>query len=107
LTTHTPEELALLGLTPERAAGKKLYKARVNGCSSCKNIGYSGRAGIYELLVFDEAVKQQVVKSVDGAALRKIATTRGMTTLRDSAAERFLNGETTLDEALHKTQVDE
>jgi len=107
ITTHTPEELALLGLTPERVAGKKLYKARVNGCSSCKNLGYAGRAGIYELLVFEDAVRQQIVKSVDGAALRKIAMSRGMTTLRDSAAERFINGETTLDEALHKTQVDE
>lgn len=106
-TAHTPEELALLGLTPERAAGKKLYKARQNGCSACKNQGYSGRAGIYELLVFDDAIRQQIVRSVDGAALRKIAMTRGMTTLRDSAAERFLNGETTLEEALHKTQVDE
>lgn len=107
LTTHTPEELALLGLTPERVAGKKLYKARPNGCSSCKNLGYSGRAGIYELLVFEDAIRQQIVKSVDGAALRKIAMAKGMTTLRDSAAERFINGETTLDEALHKTQVDE
>lgn len=107
LTTHTPEELALIGLTPERVVGKKLYKARPTGCASCKNLGYSGRAGIYELLVFDDAIRQQIVKSVDGAALRRIAMTRGMTTLRDSAVERFLNGETTLDEALHKTQVDE
>jgi len=107
LATHTPEELALLNIAPERAVGKKLYRARVNGCSSCKNLGYSGRAGIYELLVFDESIRQQIVKSVDGAALRKIAMSRGMMTLRDSAAERFLNGETTLDEALNKTQVDE
>jgi len=104
---YTPEELALLSITPERAAGKKLYRARMNGCSTCKNVGYSGRLGIYELLVFDDAVRQQIVRSVDGAALRKIAVSRGMTSLRDSAAERFLNGETTLDEALHKTQVDD
>lgn len=104
---YTPEELALLNITPERAAGKKLYRARMNGCSTCKNVGYSGRLGIYELLVFDDAVRQQIVRSVDGAALRKIAVSRGMTSLRDSAAERFLNGETTLDEALHKTQVDD
>lgn len=107
LATHTPEELALLNLAPERVVGKKLYRARSTGCSACKNVGYLGRAGIYELLVFDDSIRQQIVKSVDGAALRKIAMTRGLTTLRDSAAERFLNGETTLEEALHKTQVDE
>jgi general secretion pathway protein E len=107
LSTHTPEELALLNISPERVAGKKLYRARLNGCSACKNLGYSGRMGIYELLIFDDPIRQQIVKSVDGAALRKLAMTRGMATLRDSAAERFINGETTLEEALHKTQVDE
>jgi type II secretory ATPase GspE/PulE/Tfp pilus assembly ATPase PilB-like protein len=107
LTTYSTEELALLNLTPERVVGKKLYRARPNGCSSCKNLGYSGRMGIYELLVFEDAIRQQIVKSVDGAALRKIAVSKGMTSLRDSAAERFMNGETTLDEALQKTQVDD
>jgi len=107
LSSYSAEELALLNLTPDRVVGKKLYRARPNGCSSCKNIGYSGRMGIYELLVFDDAIRMQIVKSVDGAALRKIAVSKGMTSLRDSAAERFISGETTLDEALQKTQVDD
>lgn len=106
LTTYTPEELSLLNLTPEKVAGKKLYRARASGCSSCRNRGYLGRAGIYEILIFDDTIRQQVIKSVDGAALMKLATSRGMSTLRDSATERFLNGETTLEEALG-TQVDE
>jgi general secretion pathway protein E len=104
--THTPEELALIGLTPERIMGRKLYRARSHGCSACRGTGYSGRAGIYELLVFDDAVKTQVIRSVDGSALRKLAISRGMTTLRDSAAERVLNGETSLEEALYATQME-
>lgn len=105
-TTHTAEELALIGLSVERAAGRKLYKARINGCSACRGNGYSGRAGIYELLVFDDTVKNYVLQSVDGSGLRKLAISRGMTTLRDSAAERVLSGESSLEEALYATQME-
>lgn len=104
--THTPEELAIMGLTPDRTIGRKLYRARLQGCSACRNSGYSGRMGIYELLVFDDTVRNFVSKSVDGAGLRKIAMQRGMATLRDSAAERFLASETSLEEAIRSTQMD-
>jgi general secretion pathway protein E len=105
--THSPEELSILGISPDKIIGRKIYRARVNGCSSCRNSGYSGRMGIYELLVFDDAIRTQIVKSVDGASLRKIAMQRGMVTLRESAAERFINGETSLEESIHATQMDE
>lgn len=103
---HTKEELQLIGIAPERLQGRKIYRARAFGCSSCRNTGYQGRIGIYELLTFDEAVRNFVLKSVDGAGLRKVAMGRGMKTLRDSATERFLAGETSLEEALYATQMD-
>ncbi|WGL59293.1 ATPase, T2SS/T4P/T4SS family [Pigmentibacter sp. JX0631] len=103
-TQHTAEELSLLGLSPKQTTGKVFYKAREGGCSNCKNNGYAGRIGIYELLVFDEHVRNFVLKSSDGASLKKMCVQRGMKTLRDSAHERFLNGETTLEEALYATQ---
>jgi len=104
--THSAEELSLMGITPDRTVGKKLYRARNQGCSACKNTGYTGRIGIYELLVFDDAVRNFILKSVDGAGLRKVAVAKGMTTLRDSAAERFLAGETSLEESMHATQME-
>jgi general secretion pathway protein E len=103
-TTHTAEELNLFGITSKQSAGKVFYKARDGGCPNCKTSGYSGRIGIYELLVFDEHVRNFVLKSSDGASLKKMCVQRGMKTLRDSAQERFLNGETTLEEALYATQ---
>jgi general secretion pathway protein E len=101
---HTTAELELIGLTKKDAHGKTFYKAKVGGCPTCKTTGYSGRIGIYELLVFDEPVRNFVLKSSDGASLKKMCVQRGMKTLRDSAQERFLNGETTLEEALYATQ---
>ncbi len=103
---YSEEQLALLGITLEQAAGKKLYKARPTGCPVCKGLGYQGRLGIYELLIFDDVIKSSILKSLDGNSLRKIALEHGMTTLRDSSAERFLAGETSLDEALYATQVE-
>lgn len=105
-TRHTQEELSLLGLSKRETEGKVFYKAKENGCSSCKSTGYAGRIGIYELLVFDEPVRNFVLKSSDGASLKKMCVQRGMKTLRDSAQERFLNGETTLEEALYATQTE-
>lgn len=103
---HTPEELALMGLSPEKVAGKKVFRARSQGCSACKYVGYTGRLGIYELLVVDDSIRSQILKSIDGASLRKLCLSRGMTTLRDSAAERFTNGETSLEEAIYATQME-
>lgn len=101
---YSNEQLGLLGLNQEKIKGKTLYRARDQGCPNCKNTGYAGRLGVYELLVFDEAIRNFVLKSSDGASLKKMCVQRGMKTLRDSALERLLNGETTLEEALYGTQ---
>ncbi|BBH52573.1 GspE/PulE family protein [Fluviispira sanaruensis] len=105
-TVHTAEELGLLGLSAKQTEGKVFYKAKENGCQACKSSGYSGRIGIYELLVFDEHIRNFVLKSSDGASLKRMCVQRGMKTLRDSAQERFLKGETTLEEALFATQTE-
>ncbi|MES2614744.1 MAG: ATPase, T2SS/T4P/T4SS family [Bdellovibrionota bacterium] len=104
VTQYTTEQLNLIGLTQEKIKGKTLYKAHDSGCPQCKNTGYSGRIGIYELMVFDDAIRNFVLKSSDGASLKRLCMQRGMKTLRDSIHERLLNGETSLDEALHGTQ---
>lgn len=103
-TNYSVEQLNLIGLTPEKVKGKTLYKARETGCAYCKNTGYAGRIGIYELLVFDEVIRNFVLKSSDGASLKRLCIQRGMKTLRDSVHERLLNGETSLEEALYGTQ---
>lgn len=104
---YSVEELALLGLKPEDVVGKKLFRARQGGCPSCKNSGYSGRTGIYELLVVDDFVRAQILKSPDGATLKKMLVGRGMKTLRDSAIDKFTQGLTSLEETLQATQMED
>lgn len=102
--TYTSQQLSVLGLSEADTQGKTLFKAKEGGCPNCKSSGYSGRMGIYELLVFDDQIRNFVLKSSDGSSLKRLCVQRGMKTLRDSANERFLNGETTLEEALFATQ---
>jgi general secretion pathway protein E len=107
VAAYSPAELSVLGIPEAEALGKKLFRARTQGCSACRNTGYNGRIGIYELLNFDDEIKNYVLKSVDGAGLRKIAVAHGITTLRRSAAERVLAGETSLEEAIYATQMED
>ena len=77
------------------------------GCDACGHTGYSGRMGVYELLVFTDAIRNFILKNIDGLSIKKLAIKLGMKTLRESAQERFLNGETSLIEARYATQTEE
>jgi general secretion pathway protein E len=103
---YSPQELKLLGLSPKDTQGKTLYRVKNAGCPTCKSTGYSGRIGIYELMIFDDPIRNFILKSADGASLKKLCMKNGMQTLRDSAVIRFLNGETSLQEAIAVTQVE-
>lgn len=104
---YPEESLESFGLTSKEVGKKKLYRVSPNGCDNCKQTGYSGRIGIYELLIFDEQVRNFILTSSDGSALKKFCMDRGMKTLLDSARERFLNGETTLDEVIYATNAEQ
>jgi type II secretory ATPase GspE/PulE/Tfp pilus assembly ATPase PilB-like protein len=68
------------------------------GCSRCRNTGFSGRIGIHELLVPDEALVAAIAARADAAELRRLGTANGMKSLRDDALQKVLQGVTTLDE---------
>jgi general secretion pathway protein E len=99
------EELEELGITPQRLAGQTIYKPGP-GCNQCKRTGYRGRTGIHELLVVDDEIRTLVMKQADAAAIRRAATARGMTTLREDGADKVVAGMTTIEEVLRVTQED-
>jgi type IV pilus assembly protein PilB len=55
------------------------------GCESCNNTGYSGRMGVYELLVINDEIRQYVKKDVTADELRKVALKGGMVSLTNNA----------------------
>lgn len=70
------------------------------GCQHCRNTGYKGRTGIYELLQVTEEFRSLVIAQPDIEALRKQAMHDGMRPLRLSGALRVADGSTSLDEVL-------
>lgn len=82
-------------------SGHPFYKGQ--GCSACFGLGYKGRHGIYELMVMNHSVKQQVMKSADAVELRQVALNSGMSSLRVHGAQLVLQGITTSSEVFRVT----
>jgi len=74
--------------------------AKPVGCKACRDTGYRGRQGIYEVLVSSRAVQEQINAQIDTAAIRDVAMKEGMKTLRLSGASRVARGETTIEEVM-------
>ncbi len=70
------------------------------GCSSCGESGYSGRLSINEVLVADEAIKEAIIRKASASELKKIAVSRGMTTMLEDGYLKVTRGLTTLEEIL-------
>jgi len=75
------------------------------GCSNCMNSGYKGRVGIYELLTFDESIRNLVILRPTSEDIKSLACKHGMKTLRDSGIEKIKAGITTPEEVLRVTQL--
>jgi general secretion pathway protein E len=85
------------------APPKKLYQPA--GCQECRDTGYLGRQGIYEVLVLTPGLQQLVQPHTDADALRKRGMKEGMRTLRLSGATRVAHGETTIEEIMRVAPV--
>lgn len=75
-----------------------LYKGK--GCESCGGIGYSGRVGIYELLIITTEIENLIVKRASSAEIGRQAHKEGMLTLFEDGFEKVKAGATTMEELL-------
>ncbi|OGQ45951.1 MAG: type II secretion system protein GspE [Deltaproteobacteria bacterium RIFCSPLOWO2_02_FULL_46_8] len=100
--TPTEEELSRIGLRLEDLKGRQLYHAV--GCPNCLETGYTGRLAIYEFMLMDDRVRAEVMKGSDASTIRKVAVEEGMTTLMGDAANKVLQGTTTIEEVLRVIQ---
>ncbi|MFL0796274.1 MAG: GspE/PulE family protein [Cellvibrionaceae bacterium] len=77
---------------------KKIYEPE--GCLECRNTGYMGRQGIYEIMPLTETLKEVVSETASLIELRKQAMKEGMKTLRLSGAHKVAAGNTTVEEVM-------
>ncbi|MBK5104585.1 MAG: Flp pilus assembly complex ATPase component TadA, partial [Burkholderiales bacterium] len=73
---------------------------RLAGCLECRNTGYIGRIGVYEILLMSSAMRRMVDTKADLARMRELAYKEGMKPLRISAAMKVAAGLTTIEEAI-------
>ncbi len=97
-TVATDRERALLG----DDCPPRLWWAR--GCPQCKNTGYSGRTGIYELIVVDDAIVDLIHDRAPESELRRTARLSGAQSMRDDGLRLLAEGTTSLDELLRVTR---
>ena len=86
----------------DRMTNGTLY--RPVGCRECRQVGYRGRVGLYELLVTTEEIRQLSHDRVSSWAIEKAAVEKGMRTLRDDGWLKVLIGRTTIDEVMRVTK---
>lgn len=98
------EELQKIGLTSERLKGRQIF--RPVGCPNCMETGYAGRAGIHECLVVNDPIRVELMKGADAATIKRVAYSEGMKNLREDAAEKVIQGLTTIAEVMRVTQED-
>ena len=76
------------------------------GCVECRHSGYRGRAGVYEIMVLNEALKTLITPGADVQALRQAAIAQGMCSLRMAGLQKVEAGQTTMAEVLRVTPGD-
>jgi general secretion pathway protein E len=72
------------------------------GCDQCKNIGYSGRSGIYELIAIDDTLRTMIHDKTPEQQIKKYARTL-FPSIRQDGFMRVLAGDTSLEEILRVT----
>ena len=95
------EELYRMGF-PVPQAGKQILK-RGKGCRECRQTGFRGRHGVFEIFPMSQQLKKMVSGRAGSSEMRQLAIREGMTTLREDAWKKVLAGITTYEEALRVT----
>ncbi|MEM7358022.1 MAG: GspE/PulE family protein [Pseudomonadota bacterium] len=80
--------------------------AKPVGCLECRQTGFKGRVGLYEMLEMTDALKSQVTPGSDLQTLREQAKSDGLQSLRISGAKKVAEGLTTIEEVLRVTPID-
>jgi type IV pilus assembly protein PilB len=94
-----------LGLRQDQVSGRTLYRGE--GCVTCRNTGFKGRKGIYEIMTMNQRMRELCFKRAPTDTLRVQARRDGMTTLLEDGIRKALEGWTTVDEVLAEASARE
>jgi len=100
----TEGQLSELSLTPDDIKGKKFYYGK--GCNRCNNTGYRGRTGIFEIMTFNDEIRDLIMNQASTNVLRAAGQKAGMRLLRDNGLAAIYDGITTIDEVVKETTME-
>ncbi len=88
---HLPRDLVL-------APGEKLWRG--TGCPNCRNTGYRGRSGLYELMEMSDAISEKIIERAPSQQIVGVAKQGGLRLLREDGWDKVRQGVTTPDEVV-------
>ncbi len=97
-TGEVADHLAMHGISLDEVV-------KGEGCDKCRNSGYAGRLGLYELLVLDDNLRDKIAGNPNVTEFRRMCVERGMVTLREDGFKKVAAGLTTVDEILRVTEA--
>jgi type IV pilus assembly protein PilB len=97
-------ELRALRIEPGQVREAQVMKPV--GCDQCRNTGYKGRMGIFEIFIIDDEVRHMINKRSSTLLLRQKARELGMRTLREDGVRKVLAGLTSAEEVISITIAD-
>jgi type II secretory ATPase GspE/PulE/Tfp pilus assembly ATPase PilB-like protein len=97
---YDPPPKLLLEL--ELPAGTKFFRGK--GCDRCRNTGYKGRIGIFEVLKMNDRIRELVVTRPPTSAIRALAREFGMKTLWEDGINKVVAGITTIEEVMDEAE---
>ncbi len=91
---------------PYKVTGKGHFHKAV-GCDKCRDTGYLGRIGLYEMLTMSNNLRHKITPESDAVDIRRLAVKEGMMQLRISGAQKIAMGLTTPEEVLRVVPLDD
>ena len=92
------ETLLRFGFDPLKHPDQKFYRGR--GCDVCKQTGFKGRTGIYELMQINEELQELIVRRAPVTEVKEAARANGMMTLQEDGFRKCKDGHTTVEEVM-------
>jgi general secretion pathway protein E/type IV pilus assembly protein PilB len=83
--------------------GRELYRGR--GCRKCRQTGYHGRTGLFELMTTSEEIRETIMQRAGAGEVKRIAMGQGLRLLRQDGWVKVKQGMTTPDEVVRSTKV--
>ena len=97
--------LNTMRLDPSEAQHGHLAKSAV-GCERCRNLGFRGRIGVFEILRVTEEIHEHIVKRDSARLIRQTAVSQDMRTLMQSGWSHIKNGTTTFEEVMRFAELE-